>query len=99
MLFVIFTLLVGIYIRATLGGSLLVIDNEGECLIWSNNNHGCTGYSAPFSLLHGDDCSGEIELRKPANILFTVFRTKRSEKWHTPRLFCCQRGYLWRARW
>ncbi|KAJ5117444.1 hypothetical protein N7448_011076 [Penicillium atrosanguineum] len=39
-------------------GSLLVFSNKGQCRIWSDNNYGCTGYSAPFANLNGaDDCS------------------------------------------
>ncbi|KAJ5466007.1 hypothetical protein N7530_009794 [Penicillium desertorum] len=39
-------------------GTLEVIDHDGKCLIWSNDNYGCTGYSASFGLLDGADCSG-----------------------------------------
>lgn len=50
-------LLVGLYIRTSFGSVLEVIDYGGQCLIWSDDNHGCTGYSAPLGLLNGDDCS------------------------------------------
>lgn len=39
-------------------GTLEVIDHDGKCLIWSNDNYGCTGYSASFGLLDRVDCSG-----------------------------------------
>ncbi|KAJ6061425.1 uncharacterized protein N7446_005545 [Penicillium canescens] len=38
-------------------GTLEVIDHDGQCLMWSNDNYGCTGYSASFGLLDGVDCS------------------------------------------
>lgn len=38
-------------------GTLEVIDHDGQCLIWSNDNFGCTGYSASFGPLDGADCS------------------------------------------
>ena len=48
-------------------GSYLAIieDNDGEnnCRVWSQNNHGCTGYSATFAKLKGKDCSGEYPIR------------------------------------
>ncbi|KAJ6019368.1 hypothetical protein N7522_001435 [Penicillium canescens] len=27
------------------------------CMIWSDRIYGCTGYSEPFAVLDGDDCS------------------------------------------
>jgi hypothetical protein len=55
----IFLLLAAVYISSVLGGTLEVIDYDGKCVIWSNGNHGCTGYSASFGLLDGNSCSGE----------------------------------------
>jgi hypothetical protein len=52
-------LLVSIYIRSSLGGALKVIAYDGQCVIWSDYNHGCTGYSESFGLLDGNDCSSE----------------------------------------
>ncbi|CAG8134025.1 unnamed protein product [Penicillium nalgiovense] len=57
MAFCIFLLLTSAYIRAALGGSLTVIDYDRQCVIWSDDNYGCTGHSASFGLLDGDDCS------------------------------------------
>jgi hypothetical protein len=58
MAFCISLLLTSAYIRAALGGSLTVIDHDRQCVIWSDDNYGCTGHSASFGLLDGDDCSG-----------------------------------------
>jgi len=49
--------LISVYIRVSFGGVLEVIDYNGHCLIWSDDNYGCMGYSAAFGLLDGDDCS------------------------------------------
>ncbi|OQE55234.1 hypothetical protein PENNAL_c0439G01808 [Penicillium nalgiovense] len=57
MTFSIFLLLTSVYIRAALGGSLTVIDYDRQCVIWSDDNYGCTGHSSSFGLLDGDDCS------------------------------------------
>lgn len=43
--------------KAALGGSFIVFNNQGVCRIQSDTNHGCTGYSASFATLDGDDCS------------------------------------------
>lgn len=59
MTFSTFLLLASVYIRAALGGALKVLDYDRQCVIWSDDNHGCTGYSASFGLLDGDSCSGE----------------------------------------
>ena len=37
-------------------GALQIIDQDGQCLMWSEDNYGCTGYSASFGLLNGEDC-------------------------------------------
>jgi hypothetical protein len=50
--------LIGVVIRTSLGASLGVINQDRQCLIWSNDNHGCTGYSEPFAEIKGTDCSG-----------------------------------------
>ncbi|KAJ5938326.1 hypothetical protein N7466_001460 [Penicillium verhagenii] len=50
-------ILVIIHACTSRAGVLEVIDYNRECLIWSNGNYGCTGYSASFALLDGDDCS------------------------------------------
>ncbi|KAJ5685100.1 hypothetical protein N7536_007719 [Penicillium majusculum] len=61
MAFTIFLLFASVYIRAALGGALKVIDYDRQRVIWSDNNHRCTGYSASFGLLDGNDCS-ELDL-------------------------------------
>lgn len=40
-------------------GSFVVINNDGECMLWSQDNYGCTGYSAPFAQLEGKSCSSK----------------------------------------
>lgn len=50
--------IVGTLIRSSLGGTLQVIDEDRECRIYSSDVHGCTGYSASFAKLNGEDCSG-----------------------------------------
>lgn len=52
--------IIGLLIRTSLGGSLEVIDEAGECRMYSIDNHGCTGYSSSFAKLDGNDCSGKI---------------------------------------
>jgi hypothetical protein len=52
-------------------GTLEVIDHDGQCLIWSNDNYGCTGYSASFGLLDGVDCLS----RHPQLKLQTAFNS------------------------
>ncbi|CAG8355190.1 unnamed protein product [Penicillium salamii] len=45
------------------GSYLAVIhntDGEDNCRVWSESNHGCTGYSATFAKLKGMDCSNFI---------------------------------------
>jgi hypothetical protein len=58
MRFSVFALLTGVWAHVSFAGSLQVIDHNRHCLIWSDDNYGCTGYSAPFAPLNGDDCSG-----------------------------------------
>ncbi|KZN93319.1 hypothetical protein EN45_041390 [Penicillium chrysogenum] len=50
-------ILASAYARGSLGGTLEIIDIDGQCAIWSYDNHGCTGSSEFFSQLYGDDCS------------------------------------------
>ncbi|CAG8303315.1 unnamed protein product [Penicillium salamii] len=48
-------------IESFVAGSYLAVihdtDGEDNCRVWSESNHGCTGYSASFSKLKGMDCS------------------------------------------
>jgi hypothetical protein len=53
-------MLASVYARATLGGTLEIIEIDNKCAIWSYDNHGCTGSSAFFSQLDGDDCSSKL---------------------------------------
>ncbi|KAJ6063176.1 uncharacterized protein N7446_007296, partial [Penicillium canescens] len=55
--FFLITILAIIQAGISQAGTLEVIDHDGQCLIWSNDNYGCTGYSASFGLLDGIDCS------------------------------------------
>ncbi|KAJ5117556.1 hypothetical protein N7448_011188 [Penicillium atrosanguineum] len=50
-------ILVIIHACSSRAGTFEVIDYDRQCLIWSNGNYGCTGYSASFAKLDGDDCS------------------------------------------
>lgn len=63
MRFSITVLVVGLFTCKSLGGSLQVIDDNRECKIYSSDNHGCTGYSAPFAKLDGDDCSSIFKVK------------------------------------
>ncbi|KAJ5827892.1 hypothetical protein N7447_004655, partial [Penicillium robsamsonii] len=69
-----FLLLAILYIRTSYGGSVKVIDHDGECLMWSDDNHGCTGYSEPFALLDGDDCSRLSKVIKDKREYFNKIR-------------------------
>ncbi|KAJ5350328.1 hypothetical protein N7541_008055, partial [Penicillium brevicompactum] len=64
MRFSLIVMLASAYARISLGGTLEIIDVDNQCAIWSYDNHGCTGSSAFFSRLDGDDCS---RLDKVAN--------------------------------
>ncbi|KAJ5642525.1 hypothetical protein N7490_006703 [Penicillium lividum] len=55
-------ILVIAYARSSFGSALEVIDYDGQCVMWSNDNYGCTGYSASFGLLDGDECSNFSEV-------------------------------------
>ncbi|KAJ6115290.1 hypothetical protein N7486_001068 [Penicillium sp. IBT 16267x] len=67
---VVYLLLTSVYIRVAFGGALQVIDYDNQCVMWSQDIYGCTGYSAPFALLNGDDCS---ELSEDVNGTRTDF--------------------------
>lgn len=55
----IYAFLVSVFIRTSIGSALQVIDQDSQCVIWSNDNHRYTGYSAPFGKLKEDDYSGK----------------------------------------
>ncbi|CAG7965386.1 unnamed protein product [Penicillium salamii] len=76
MRFSLIVILVSAYARASLGGTLEIIDIDDQCAIWSYDNHGCTGSSAFFSQLDGDDCSG---LDKVANSTHTGYPMRGAE--------------------
>ncbi|KAI3180929.1 hypothetical protein DTO027I6_10264 [Penicillium roqueforti] len=57
MRFSLIAMLASAYARASIGGTFEIIDIDNKCAIWSYDNHGCTGSSAFFSQLDGDDCS------------------------------------------
>ncbi|CAG8099631.1 unnamed protein product [Penicillium nalgiovense] len=57
MRFSLIAMLASAYARASIGGTFEIIDIDNQCAIWSYDNHGCTGSSAFFSQLDGDDCS------------------------------------------
>lgn len=50
-------ILVIIHACTSHAGILEIIDYDRQCLMWSNDNYGCTGNSKPFGLLDGNDCS------------------------------------------
>ncbi|KAJ5742260.1 hypothetical protein N7533_011669, partial [Penicillium manginii] len=52
-----FPVLTAIYTKYCVAGILSIVDVGSQCMIWSNNNHGCTGHSIPFSVPKGEDCS------------------------------------------
>jgi hypothetical protein len=56
MRFSLIVILASAYARASLSGTLEIIDIDNQCVIWSYDNHGCTGSSTIFSQLDGDDC-------------------------------------------
>ncbi|KAF4772204.1 hypothetical protein HAV15_004876 [Penicillium sp. str.  len=57
MRFSIIIILASAYASLSLGGTLEIIDIDGQCAIWSYDNHGCTGSSAYFGRLEGETCS------------------------------------------
>ncbi|KAJ5297287.1 uncharacterized protein N7443_008180 [Penicillium atrosanguineum] len=50
-------LFLGLFASIALGGSLRIINNNKQCMVWSEDNYGCTDYSTPFAQLDGKDCS------------------------------------------
>ncbi|CAI7620201.1 unnamed protein product [Penicillium palitans] len=62
MRFSLVVMLACVYSRISLGGTLEIIDIDNQCAVWSYDNHGCTGSSAFFSRLDGDDCSALDEV-------------------------------------
>lgn len=46
-------------ISVALGGTLQVIDYEGQCFMYSTENFNCTGVSEPFAPLEGAFCSSK----------------------------------------
>jgi hypothetical protein len=52
--------LICLFASAAFAGSLIIINNNGQCMVWSESNYGCTGYSAPFARLDGRDCSSRF---------------------------------------
>lgn len=46
-------------ISMAIGGTLQIIDYEGQCLVYSTENFNCTGYSEPFAPLEGASCSSK----------------------------------------
>ncbi|OQD76263.1 hypothetical protein PENANT_c130G04238 [Penicillium antarcticum] len=50
-------ILASAFASGSLGGTLEIIDIDGQCAIWSYDNHGCTGSSAYFGRLEGEICS------------------------------------------
>jgi hypothetical protein len=89
--------LLGFFVRGSLGASLGVIDQDRQCLIWSNGNHGCTGYSEPFAELNGTDCSGTTQIN--VNYLsphIDPFRgAERDGEWHTQGLHYSRCRSVW----
>lgn len=52
--------LAGVFIRTFLGASLGVVDQDGQCMIWSNDNHACMSHSESVAQLNGTDGSGTV---------------------------------------
>ena len=67
-----YALFLGLSASVAFGGSLRIINNNNQCMVWSEDNYGCTGYSEPFAQLDGKDCSG-----KSRAMTFTAPRTDR----------------------
>ncbi|CAG7989481.1 unnamed protein product [Penicillium salamii] len=76
MRFSLIVMLASAYARASFGGTLEIIDIDNQCAIWSYDNHGCTGSSAFFSQLDGDDCS---RLDKVANSTHSGYPLRGAE--------------------
>jgi hypothetical protein len=69
--FSVFMLFASVYASTSFGGTLEIVDFDGQCAVWSNNNHGCTGHSAPFAKLDGDDCSRRQLSDEKLNVVLT----------------------------
>jgi hypothetical protein len=54
----------------------VIHDTEDDyCRLWSQNNHGCSGYSAKIAELQDDDCSSEYSIRnhRPRNCCWYIW--------------------------
>jgi hypothetical protein len=60
MYFLSYVPLICLFADVALSGSLIIINNDGQCMVWSESNYGCTGYSAPFARLDGKNCSSRF---------------------------------------
>lgn len=48
-----------------LGGTLQIIDHQGQCFVYSTHNFDCTGVSEPFAPLDGVSCSSKRSTDPP----------------------------------
>ncbi|KAJ6038901.1 uncharacterized protein N7446_014181 [Penicillium canescens] len=72
-------ILASAYASGSLGGTLEIIDIDGQCAIWSYDNHGCTGSSEFFSKLDGDDCAiAWIEVEHTGLVSFFNYQGDKS---------------------
>ncbi|CAG8945131.1 unnamed protein product [Penicillium salamii] len=58
--FSLIVMLASAYTQASFGGTLEIINIDNQCVIWSYNNHGCTGSSTFFSQLNRNNCSNKV---------------------------------------
>ncbi|CAG7976347.1 unnamed protein product [Penicillium salamii] len=86
MSFFLIAILAMIYAGTSQAGTLEVIDYDGHCLIWSNDNFGCTGYSASFGLLGGAACSGKPLPLKPKTAINKFKELSEVVKGNRPEL-------------
>ncbi|CAG8944656.1 unnamed protein product [Penicillium salamii] len=72
MCFSVAIILASVYTHASLSGTLEIIDIDKKCVIWSNDNYGCTGSSAFFSQLNRDYCLklDKVKVEEPSVITF-----------------------------
>ncbi|CAG7997949.1 unnamed protein product [Penicillium nalgiovense] len=84
--FFLIAILAMIHAGTSQAGTLEVIDYDGHCLIWSNANYGCTGYSASFGLLGGADCSGKPLPLKPKTAINKFIELSEVVKGNRPEL-------------
>jgi hypothetical protein len=49
------------------GGSLIIINNYNQCMVWSDSNYGCIGYSAPFAVLEYAGFGRPLEYTRQKN--------------------------------